>query len=231
MDSFAIKLIAVVTMLIDHAGFYFFPHQILFRIIGRLSYPLFAWLIANGAVHTKNIKRYLVRVFVFGCVAQVPYILASRKVEPDYWSLNVLFLFSLALLTIIVVARSTNKVWQAGCICLAITSAILLKVDYGVMGLLSVLAFYYFYHKRKLLIISQILILFILPLISFLLGKIVHQSLGVWYVDSLIEPFAILALIIIDEYNGKRGKKGGYFFYWFYPIQYLLFFVLKLLIP
>ena len=84
MTSFQIKLLAIITMVIDHVGLFFFPHLQIFHIIGRLAFPLFAWLIAKGAKYTENINHYLFRLFVFALLSQVQYIMTYCLVDPSF---------------------------------------------------------------------------------------------------------------------------------------------------
>ena len=73
----ALKVIAALAMTADHVGLMFFPQVTLLRIIGRLAYPIFAYMIAQGCAHTRNRGRYFLRVFVLAAVCQVVYYLAS----------------------------------------------------------------------------------------------------------------------------------------------------------
>ena len=59
LSSFWLKIIAVVTMVVDHVGMLLFPGNIMFRVVGRVSFPLFCFLIVEGFYHTKDIKKYL----------------------------------------------------------------------------------------------------------------------------------------------------------------------------
>ncbi|MFN2363319.1 MAG: TraX family protein, partial [Halarsenatibacteraceae bacterium] len=76
MSSFQIKMVAITTMLIDHIGSIIFPEYIILRVIGRLAFPLFAFLITEGYRHTSNINRYLVRLSIFALISQYPFWLA-----------------------------------------------------------------------------------------------------------------------------------------------------------
>ncbi|MFB2968893.1 TraX family protein [Aerosakkonema sp. BLCC-F183] len=76
MTAFQIKVLAALLMLVDHIGAIFFPKIFVLRIVGRLSFPLFAWLIGQGEKHTKNFKLYLVRLIILGLISQpVSYLL------------------------------------------------------------------------------------------------------------------------------------------------------------
>src|SRR5882724_7582394 len=97
MTAFTIKIIAIITMIIDHIGLFFFPTVPELRLIGRLSFPLFAWLIANGAYHTHNIRLYLKRLVICAIVSQVPFIMVNKHLDSDIWLLNVVFTLSIGL--------------------------------------------------------------------------------------------------------------------------------------
>jgi len=108
MSAFQIKLLALITMVIDHVGVFLFPDIQLLRMIGRISFPLFAWLIANGAMHTKNINNYLKRLLMFAIISQIPFILAMRLVEPNFWELNILFTLAIGLMAILLFQKIDN---------------------------------------------------------------------------------------------------------------------------
>ena len=76
LTSNGLKIIAIVTMLIDHIGYYFENNMnntiyIILRIIGRISMPLFAYLLVQGFFYTQNLKKYILRIFVFAIITQI----------------------------------------------------------------------------------------------------------------------------------------------------------------
>ncbi|MCU0569144.1 MAG: conjugal transfer protein TraX [Oculatellaceae cyanobacterium Prado106] len=91
--QYQIKLLAALLMLLDHIGAVLLPDVILLRVLGRLSFPLFAWLLVQGEAHTRNFWRYFLRLLLLGLIAQ-----------PIYWftfgsdRLNILFTLALGLL-------------------------------------------------------------------------------------------------------------------------------------
>ena len=91
----AIKILGAVTMVIDHIGYILFPGVEIFRIIGRLSFPLFAFMISEGARYTKNRLRYLLTMAAFGVVCQLPVILLLQE-----YHFNVFVTFTLSILGI-----------------------------------------------------------------------------------------------------------------------------------
>ncbi|MBQ2453108.1 MAG: hypothetical protein II497_01520, partial [Lachnospiraceae bacterium] len=76
MTGTALKLIAVVSMLIDHTGDVLFPGQLWLRYIGRLAFPIYCFLIVEGFIHTRNVMKYMARLLVFGIVSEIPFDLA-----------------------------------------------------------------------------------------------------------------------------------------------------------
>jgi hypothetical protein len=212
MNAFHIKLLALGTMFIDHIGLFFFPESFLLRTIGRISFPLFAWLIANGAYHTKNINKYFVRLFVFALISQIPYWLALRYVDPATTTLNIFFTLSIALGAIILIRKTSLQIHWVLIALLSAVLATVLNTDYGGFGVLSIISFYLFFKNKGVLIFSQIVIYILMSFYFLSLGN----SLG------LIQFFGLLALIPITLYNGKPGAKMKYLFYAIYPIHYVL---------
>jgi hypothetical protein len=92
LTNYAIKLLAAATMLIDHIGVVFFPDAIGWRIVGRLSFPLFIWLLVQGEAHTRDIWRYVLRLVALGAVTQPIYQLTFGTARP-----NILFVLLLGL--------------------------------------------------------------------------------------------------------------------------------------
>jgi hypothetical protein len=90
LTNYQIKLLAAVLMVVDHVGYVFFPQEPLFRMIGRLSFPLFVWLLVQGEHHTRNIWRYGVRLLIGGIISQPLYWLVFNQQDnrPD---INILF--------------------------------------------------------------------------------------------------------------------------------------------
>lgn len=93
----ALKILAMVTMLIDHIGYMFFPGQMLYRTIGRLAFPIFAYQIAIGYSKTSDLKKYVRRLFIFALITQIPYSFFNPELSFDPLHFNVLFMFLAAL--------------------------------------------------------------------------------------------------------------------------------------
>ena len=101
MNSFILKIIACITMFIDHVGYAIFNGPSWFNYIGRIAFPIFAFQISEGYAHTRNIKKYLVRLLIFALVSQIPFMLFVSLVNDDF-SLNVIFTLLFGLVSIVI---------------------------------------------------------------------------------------------------------------------------------
>ncbi len=108
MNSFQLKIIACILMAIDHIGAIIYTDNDLYRVIGRLSFPIFAFLLTEGYMHTKNLKKYFLRLFIFAIIPQIPYSLAFGM---DI--LNIFFTLFFGMLAILIDDKIVNpyKKW------------------------------------------------------------------------------------------------------------------------
>lgn len=228
LTVFHIKILAMLFMLIDHIGYVFFPQAFVFRMIGRLAFPLFAWLIANGAIHTHNMKRYLLRIFLLAVISQIPYVLMVHEVNPNYWDLNAIFSLFLGLFAIACFSITKNKLLRVLIVCIAVATAVICNVDYGGVGVLSIIFFYLFFHDLKKMALSQFLVYVIRSVLDIEL-YLVSNQLEKINITNVAEPVALLSLVFIALYNGKEGLKMQWAFYAFYPLHLLVLYLLRLI--
>ncbi|AOZ92040.1 TraX family protein [Paenibacillus crassostreae] len=130
--------IAMLTMLIDHIGAVFFSDQMIWRIIGRISFPIYAYALVQGHLHTSNRLKYLVRLFIIALVSQVPYQMA---LNPS--GLNVVVTLLVAAIALNLLDRITSKVLSIWVIVFFIILMEVFPFDYGAYGLILVLLFRY----------------------------------------------------------------------------------------
>ena len=224
MSRNSLKIIACVSMLIDHIGYILFPHIIFLRYIGRLAMPIFAFFIGEGCLYTRDRKKYFTRIFSLAVVCQLFYVgeyIFTKSSNPFY--LNILFTFSASVLLCSLFidsiaekgeGRPGRKSLLLGVTLAAIwvlcylgdNGVIPLEFDYGFGGIiLPVFAAVSKDRKKKL--------------ISFSLGLILI-ILGKNYRDIMWTVCAISSLIPLFFYNGKAGKKKlQKAFYLFYPLH------------
>lgn len=223
MNSFQIKLIAIITMVIDHIGAFLFPEQLIFRMVGRLSFPLFSFLIANGAHYTNNLNKYIGRMFVFAIISQLPFHLVHKQANTGGSSLNVLFTFFIALVSISLIQKAGNKLLSLVIIAVSSIVAHYANVDYGAFGVILVVSFYLFFRNYKATILSFVFLLIIMSLVPAIdVGVISFSKIDVAPIISMF------SLIFILAYNYKQGLKAKYLFYVFYPLQFLIIYVTKM---
>lgn len=206
-----LKLIASLTMLLDHMGAVLFPEQLWLRIIGRMAFPIYCFLLAEGAHYTKNPTRYAQRLLVGLALSEIPFDLAQGGFS--FAHQNVMFTLLLGFLAIQALKHLTGSMrWLA---LVPIIAAELLRTDYGAMGVLTVLLFYITRNME---------------------GKGLLQSLGLLglgfsvFKISIIQPLGVLAMLPISLYSGKKhsGSKAlQWGFYLFYPAHLLVLWVLS----
>lgn len=217
MSSFVLKIIAVISMLIDHSGYLIFNGFSFMNYIGRLAFPIFAFLITKGYVHTSNLKKYFLRLLIFAIISQIPFMLLF----PNGFTLNILFTLALGLLAITVYNKFKNKLLGFIFVILCSVLAHFLHFDYGWFGIAIIFIFYIFKNKKAYMNIFFIVATFINYIYYF------AKTLRIEYL--LIFLFCCLSLIPINLYNGKKGKNIKYFLYAFYPLHLIALYLITLI--
>lgn len=213
-------------MLIDHLGAVFFPEVRLFRLVGRISFPIFCFLIAQGAVHTKNIGKYLVRLTVFAFISEIPFDLVLNRKIFYYGSQNVFFTLALGLAAIALI-KQMGKKWYFSVVTSAVCMVVayLLKMDYSWYGVLMIIGFY-LCRKSKFMQAGTIF----LSTELYCLYRMIKKSADFAYFTTLIQHSAIFSIIPICLYNGEKGydaKWVKWVFYLFYPVHLIIFAIIK----
>jgi len=101
MSSFVLKLIAVFTMACDHFSYLIFGKFSFLNIIGRIAFPIFAYQITEGYIHTHSLKQYFLRLFMFALISQIPFMLFLSIISSGF-HLNIFFTLLLGLLSILI---------------------------------------------------------------------------------------------------------------------------------
>jgi len=208
IDAFTLKIIAAITMLIDHVGCIFFPQYLFLRIIGRISFPIFAFLIVEGFMHTRDVKKYIFRMLVFALITEVPFDFAFFGTV-NWGHQNVLITFSLALLALYIDRFYNRKAGIVAAFALALLAEFI-GSDYGMFGVMVVMIFYWNYDRFY--------------------NKLIFGIASLTLLVSSYQIFDVLAMIPIGLYNGKKGIGVKYFFYVFYPGHLLVLYLIHRLI-
>jgi hypothetical protein len=199
-----IKLIAIVTMLVDHMGILLFPGIPIFRIIGRIAFPLFAYQIGVSYGHVGDFKKYISKLLACALIFQGFYILASRMdpaIEPGY--LNIFFTLTLGLALIWLVDHQKWVLTAGACLIPVFIPAIGLTMDYGLYGAALILFLYLL--RGRLVWLGLYL-----GASAFLYGYLTPGA-------SYVQMFCLLALLFLAKPLEVKLKIPGWFFYLFYP--------------
>ena len=216
LNSNQLKLLALLTMTVDHIGVHLFPQYPILRIIGRLAFPIYAYCIAEGCAHTKNRKKYLMQMAGMALLCQLVYFFAMGSLFQC-----ILVTFTLSILTIYAM-DSGSSVKAAAALCAVVLITVFLPqwlpntdfaVDYGLWGVLLPVAVYLSRERGQKLLCTAIL----LSLLALAYGG--------------IQWLALLAIFPLALYNGQRGStrlKG--LFYWYYPLHLVAIYGIGLLL-
>lgn len=218
----SLKIIALIAMTLDHIGYLLLPQYPILRIIGRISFPIFSYMIAEGCRYTKNRTRYLLTIFGFGLVFQVVYYVADKSLLQGVFisfSLGILLIFSienfLKRRTFCSITEAAFVIGFVVFVCIVLPNILSytnFKIDYGIFGVLLPVIVYFMPDKFSKLIGLTVAIIGM----SFVMGG--RQ----WY--------ALIAVLILALYNGERGKlKIKNFFYLYYPLHLVVIYCLKIL--
>ena len=235
--SFSLHMMGMLFMLCDHLWGTIIPGNDWLTCIGRLTFPIYAFLLVEGYFHTKDLKKYVGRLFLFAIISEIPFNLAmgSSLFFPIHQNVLWSFLISMGLIHWNEKMKE-KKLWKrilVGIItiCIAYVGGILTFVDYYHAGILMVLTFYAFRGQKWWCYLGQVLCM----------GYINFEILGGFsYMVNIFDQtyfierqgLALLALVPIWLYNGKQGyhsKALQYGYYIFYPLHLLILGLLKFL--
>ncbi len=225
-----LKIIAAVFMVCDHMGVILFPKVAILRIIGRLSFPIFAYLIAEGAKHTKNKLRHFLTMFSFAAVIQIVYFIYDRSLE-----MSVLVTFTLSLIIIYALDAlkaeifALNVRWYGilltsllfvGSVALALFLDRTVDLDYSFSGCLLPV-FPSVFNAPKTDRPTEVF-----DKLDQKLPRILMTASGILMLSfdyGGLQFFSLLTIPLLLLYSEKRGKYNmKYFFYVFYPLHLVL---------
>lgn len=222
LDTDFIKIIAVVSMTIDHIGGAFFPQYPAFRWIGRIAFPLFCYCLTVGMMYTGDIKKYLFRLGAFAVISQPFWILAfnSDDIIGNIFNLNIFFTLIVSLFG--AWGFKERKWW------LFILALILLNVinfDYAMTGLILILIFYLCRNKPWLG--AAVYTLTYLPALNGNMADPLALKIGGHAIG--FEIFALMALPFIYIQTNSGLKIPKWFFYIYYPAHLFAIYLIGIL--
>ena len=218
MSSFALHIWAMLLMLCDHLQLTLLPDLPILRCVGRLAFPLFAFMAVEGYLHTRSLKKYLLRLLMLAVISEIPFDLLVSGSVFDPMHQNVIWTIILGLYCIRAfenISADLKKMLSAVVIIASLAAAIIASVDYSSAGVLTLLAFYAFRGNTVRCRLMQLLSLAFINLV--LLGGIEFAF--------PYQALAVLSLPIIWLYDGSQGPHNGFIKaanYLFYPAHMLI---------
>ena len=221
-----LKILACVTMLLDHIGAVFMPSvadyslYYALRIIGRVVFPIYCFLLAEGVAHTRDPLKYGIRLFIGMLLAEIPFDLAFSG-GWDWGSQSVM----MTLLLGFAMAMAMQKMERAKLVAVIIFAflAELFRTDYGAWGIIMIALFVLTRDRKDRNVVQLIL----LAVICWVMNS---TKVPIFGIRVPIEMFAVLALVPIFCYSGKKathGKAVQRVFYLFYPVHLLVLYLLR----
>lgn len=219
MTGTTLKIIALIAMTMDHIGVVIFPQCNWMRMIGRIAFPIFAYMIAEGCTYTKNRKKYLLTMLSLGVGCQIVYYVVLHSL---YQGILMTFSISIGMIYILEYAEKKRTAGAVLGAFLAIAATVLIGVelphylksydfgiDYGIIGIyIPVVLFFAKSTKKKVLVLTLGLVL------------LAMQYGGVQW-------WSLLAVPIICCYNQKRGRHSfKYLFYIYYPVHLVVIYLI-----
>lgn len=222
-------------MLLDHMWVTVIPGNGWMTCAGRLAFPIFAFLSVEGYFHTSNVRKYLLRLGICALISEIPFNLMTAGTVFFPFHQNVLFslLMGVAGIHLMETVRKTGKVWLSVltdlCVVLSgLALGFITLADYYAAGFLTIFTFYFFRGRKWWCILGQIILMCFINF-KMLGGQVYPLSLFGLDIEFPQQGFAVLALIPIWLYNGKRKIKSKlfqYFCYAFYPLHMLILYLI-----
>lgn len=217
-----LKLLAVIIMTIDHIGAILYPNIIWLRIVGRLAYPIFAYMVAEGCTHTRSLPRYFATMAAMATVCQVVVYLVTGSL---YQYILVTFTLSIGIIWLLKQAMDTKYIVWYGLTAFGVFAVWMLtqwlprnlkdsdfSIDYSFWGVMLPVAVWLCKTKgQKLVAAAAVLVLIARD-------------------PNSIQMLSLCALPLLMSYNGQRGQwKLKYFFYLYFPAHIVLLEIIALL--
>ena len=235
LTSFHLHILAMALMLCDHMWVTVIPGNNWMTDIGRIAFPIFAFMTVEGFYHTKNIKKYAKRMLVFALVSEIPFNLVVGGTFFYPLHQNVLWTFLIGIGLMWINEKAKDKKLSARFLIALITAVmgfilgLLSFCDYHYAGVLTVLVFYFFRERKWKNFVLQALCLWYINA-EILSGFYYEWNVFGMEIEVGRQSFAMLALVPIWLYKGKQGlynKAIKNLYYWFYPAHLLILWAIR----
>lgn len=231
ISAFTLHILAMGVMLCDHLWATIVPGNNWLTCIGRMAFPIFAFMLVEGYFHTGNLQRYATRLLVFALASEIPFNLmySGSAIYPFHQNVIWTLLLGLGLIHLNEHIRKKGKIWLRIIVAVSTTLVgfllgILTMIDYYGFGVLTVLAFYFFRGRKWWCLFGQVVALYYLN-VEMMGGLSYEISIGGKSFLIVQQGLALFALIPIWLYRGRQGirsKAFQYVCYAFYPAHMLI---------
>lgn len=237
ITSATLHIIAMAFMLCDHLWATIIPGNDWLTCIGRVAFPIFAFMIVEGYFHTGNLRKYVMRLLLLAVISEIPFNLmySSGWIFPFHQNVIWTLLMGLGLIHLNECVRNKGKMLLrifTAIMTVAVGSLLgmITMVDYNGVGVLIVLVFYFFRQRKWWSFLGQLVVLYYLN-VEVLSG--LYYEVSIWGMNFQLvqQGLALLSLIPIWLYRGRQGyhsKWFQYFCYGFYPVHMLLLYILRI---
>lgn len=233
--SAGLHILAIILMILDHMWGTIFLQYPWMTCVGRIAYPIFAFMIVEGFFHTHNFRKYMGRLLITAFLSEVPFDLMLNGVVFYPFHQNVLFTFVIALtgLWIMETVKQKGKLWltiltDVLVVLFGFLLGTITMVDYYGAGVVTVFIFYFLRKRKWWCFLAQLLLLYYIN--DEMIGGLYYNiELFGHNFEVLQQGLAVFALIPIWLYRGKQGyhsKPFQYFCYAFYPVHALILYLL-----
>jgi hypothetical protein len=225
-----LKICALIFMIIDHTGAFLFPEYRILRYIGRLSFPIYCFLLTEGFHYTKNVYRYFYVMLLFAVISEIPYDMVAHGSILEFSNQNVFFTLATGIGLMYFDKKYKNTSYSVLPFVIASAIALVGGFDYSVYGIIMIYSFYTFRDNKNLMFFSV---------------AITNIVMGIGGTGS--QKYAVLAFLLIFLYSGEKGgnkksactaastykninkirKYSKYIFYILYPIHLIILYCLK----
>lgn len=207
-----LKIIALIAMTFDHIGFLLLPQYQILRIIGRVAFPIFSYMIAEGSRYTKNRTKYLIIMVVFGVAFQIVYYVADRSLFQ-----GVFISFSLGIALIFAIE---NAIKRKNLLSVIIAVILLVFVGFVCIGLPKILSDFGFEIDYGIFGVLLPVFAYFMPNKLFKLVGVAVALVGMSLIMGGRQWYSLIAVLLLAFYNGERGKyKMKSLFYLYYPVH------------
>ena len=235
ISACTLHILAMFLLFLDHLWATLLPAQEWMTCLGRIAFPIFAFMTVEGYFHTHNLKKYLLRLFICALISEIPFDLMSNGLLFYPYHQNVIWTFIIGLIGIYLMELAKKKdrtTYYLTCLLVVIFGfllGMLTMVDYYGPGVLTIFIFYFFRARKLWCYLGQFVGLWFIN-IELLGGLFYPVELLGYELEIVQQGFALLALIPIWLYKGRQGyhsKTFKYICYGFYPAH--MFIILLIL--